>query len=294
MFFKNLYGKDIPQGDHHIDPSKIQEWNDFTYHNKTVTNTDHSQLNEEINFAELDAAIHKLKNNKSSAEDLITNEMLKNLTIKARQCIQKLFNICLESGIYPWDTSVITPLLKSGNANDPDNYRPIAVSSCLGKLFSTILLDRLICFRREFCPDSPNQLGFCKGSQTNDHVFTLKTIIDKYIKTQKRGKNKVYSCFVDLKKAFDTVCRSALLYKLVNLNVRGSFFNVLENMYNNSHAKIKISGKLSEALDILSGTEQGHPMSPELFKIFLYDLSDELDVCENAPQLYDMLSLIHI
>ena len=136
----------------------------------------------------------------------------------------KAFNNCLDSGIYPWNTSVITPLLKSGNANDPDNYRPIAVSSGLGKLFSTILLDRLVNFRLEFCPDPPNQLGFCKDSQTNDHIFSLKTIIDKYNITQRRGKNKVYACFVDLKKAFDTVCRSALLYKLVKLNIRGPFF----------------------------------------------------------------------
>ena len=99
----------------------------------------------------------------------------------------------------------------------------------------------------------------------------------------------MYSCFVDFKKAFDTVCRSALLYKLVQLKIRGPFFEVIENMYNNSHAKMKINGKLSEAFDILSGTEQGHPMSPELFKIFLLDLSDKLDEFENCPQLYDMI-----
>ena len=90
-------------------------------------------------------------------------------------------------------------------------------------------------------------------------------------------------------KAFDTVCISALLYKLVQLQIRGPFFEVLENMYNSSHAKIKINNKLSDAFDILSGTEQGHPMSPELFKIFVRDLSDELDEFTTCPQLYDML-----
>ena len=90
-------------------------------------------------------------------------------------------------------------------------------------------------------------------------------------------------------KAFDTVCISALLYKLVQLQIRGPFFEVLENMYNSSHAKIKINNKLSDAFDILSGTEQGHQMSPELFKIFVRDLSDELDEFTTCPQLYDML-----
>ena len=78
LFFKNLYGNTIPQGDHAVIPENIDEWDNFTNANKTILNDDHSQLNEKITFAELNAAIHKLKNNKSSAEDLISNEMLKN------------------------------------------------------------------------------------------------------------------------------------------------------------------------------------------------------------------------
>ena len=60
-------------------------------------------------------------------------------------------------------------------------------------------------------------------------------------------------------------------------------------MYSNSKAKIKLLRKLTKALDVLVGTEQGHPMSPELFKIFLLDLSDELNNFSGAeiPQLND-------
>ena len=48
-------------------------------------------------------------------------------------------------------------------------------------------------------------------------------------------------------------------------------------MYSNSEANIKLLVKLSEALEVNVGTEQGHPISTELFKIFLLDLSDELN-----------------
>ena len=48
-------------------------------------------------------------------------------------------------------------------------------------------------------------------------------------------------------------------------------------MYSNSEANIKLLVKLSEALEGNVGTEQGHPMSTELFKIFLLDHSDELN-----------------
>ena len=58
-------------------------------------------------------------------------------------------------------------------------------------------------------------------------------------------------------------------------------------MYTNSKAKIKLLDKLSKVIDVLVGTEQGHPMSPEFFKVFLLDLSEELNDNTDAavPQL---------
>ena len=76
------------------------------------------------------------------------------------------------------------------------------MSSVIGKLFSTILLERLIKYRLKFNPDPPNQLGFTKNAQTYDHIFTMQTIASKYKKLKKR----VYAVFVDFKKAFDSVC----------------------------------------------------------------------------------------
>ena len=60
-------------------------------------------------------------------------------------------------------------------------------------------------------------------------------------------------------------------------------------MYNNSTAKIKINKLLSPKFDINKGTEQGHPMSPELFKLYISDLSDSFDSIGNYPYLIDAL-----
>ena len=49
-------------------------------------------------------------------------------------------------------------------------------------------------------------------------------------------------------------------------------------MYQHSTIRIKLIQKVSEAIDVRTGTEQGHPMSPELFKMFVYDLSSELEI----------------
>ena len=57
----------------------------------------------------------------------------------------KLFNTILSLGTVPniWCNVIITPIFKSGARNDPSNYRGICVSSCLGKLFFSILNQRL-------------------------------------------------------------------------------------------------------------------------------------------------------
>ena len=63
----------------------------------------------------------------------------------------KLFNFILSSGIFPdmWCKGLITPIFKSGDSANPENYRGICVSSCMGKLFWMILLDRLSNFTLE-------------------------------------------------------------------------------------------------------------------------------------------------
>ena len=252
------YFSDLYKCNENIDGQLIANSLCYKETNKSLPGDECRQLNEVITLDEINTAIKKLHNNKSVSEDLISNEMLQHLCSEGVQTLQKLFNQCLSVGVYPWHTSVITPIYKSGDPYDPDNYRAIAVGSCLGKLFSSVLLSRLTTFKQEHCKDPIEQLGFTKGAQTNDHILTLKTLIDKYTKKQKVP---LFSCFVDLRKAFDTVSRDLLLYKIVKLGIRGSYFSVIEDMYNHSTAKIKINSLLSKKINIQRGTEQGHPLS---------------------------------
>ena len=71
--------------------------------------------------------------------------------------------------------------------------------------------------------------------------------------------------FVDFRKAFDSVCREALFYKVAKQGITGNIFNILKHMYTNSTGQIKLSGHLSKKFDINKGTEQGHPLSPDFF-----------------------------
>ena len=112
--------------------------------------------------------------------------------------------------------------------------------------------NRILSIKSKICPDPINQLGFSKGAQTFDHILTLKTIISKY----KKLKQPVYAVFVDFRKAFDSVCREALFYKLANQGISGKIFNILKHMYANSSGQIKLAGHLSKKFGIQKGTEQ--------------------------------------
>lgn len=270
-FFKDLYTNQChkSQEDH---PGPLTS-------DKPPGKEDLATLNSPITHEELQNSIKELKSNKSPSLDLIRNEMLKNITSEMFELILKHLNGCLSTGNYPWNESVTTVIHKKGDKENPDNYRAITLGSCMGKLFSSILLKRLIAFRGSVCPDTTNQLGFCKNGQTSDHLLALKTVLDKYLK---KKRVRVYACFVDMKKAFDRVCRQGLLKKLADLGIEGNFFSCLTNMYSNSSTRIKLSEKLSERFWVKIGTEQGHPLSPELFKIFIHELSVQLNADTNA------------
>ena len=99
-------------------------------------------------------------------------------------------------------------------------------------------------------------------------MFTLNTLIDLYLSKRR----KLYSCFVDYSKAFDTVSRAALWSKLLNSNVCGKIFIIIVNMYKSVRSCVAANGLLSDIFSCLMGVRQGENLSPLLFSLFLNDL----------------------
>ena len=85
-----------------------------------------------------------------------------------------------------------------------------------------------------------SQIGFLPNNRTADHVFTLRALIDKYVHNHNE---KIYACFVDFEKAFDSVWHDGLLNKLLQIDVGGSFYNLIKSLYHNSSCSIKIAQK---------------------------------------------------
>ena len=99
-----------------------------------------------ISELEIRKAAKKLKNNKSPYSDRIKNEMIKSSLNELMPVYLQLFNKAFSSGTMPqnWCDGLIAPIFKTGSKTDPSNYRGICISSCLGKLFCSILNQRLL------------------------------------------------------------------------------------------------------------------------------------------------------
>ena len=111
---------------------------------------------------------------------------------------------------------------------DPGNYRGICVSSCLGKFFCIILNQRLTDFVLEKKISHPSQIGFLSNNRTSDHIFTLCTLIDKYVH---KHNSKLYTSFIDFRKAYDSIWHEGLLYRLLSYGIRGKLFKLIKHLY---------------------------------------------------------------
>lgn len=271
-YFESLLNKKYLSSD----PTLDAHMDSFISENK---NTIFNELNFSISLDEISKAIDRLKINKASGTDLILNEMLKAGKSSLLPILHTIFNRILLSGNFPdsWRCNILSPVYKKkGDKSLPENYRGIAVSSNLCKLFCSVLHERLskFCSKASIVPDC--QIGYQKNSRPSDHIFVLKSVIDKYLNRKKW----LYCCFVDFRACFDSLSRKALIYKLLKNGVGGTFLEVIISMYQSVNYCVKVNNKISETFSSTAGVKQGGVLSPLLFNILVSDLPEIFDSCD--------------
>jgi hypothetical protein len=155
------------------------------------------------------------------------------------------------------------------------------ILSCFGKLFTSILNQRINIFLELNNLLGQEQAGFRKGYFTMDHVFTLHCIIELYLQQKK----KIYCTFVDYRKAFDSIQRAILWGKLWQTGVNGKILNVIKDMYSKAKSCVKTLQGVSKFFLSNVGVRQGENLSPVLFSIFLNDLKSVLGQTVNGLNL---------
>ena len=136
--------------------------------------------------------------------------------------------------------------------DNPDDYRGITVNTCLCKLFNLYLSNRLGQFVNDQKILKYNQIGFRKGFSTADHALTLKTLIDVYFSKNKKN----CLSFVDIKEAYDSRCREALVTKLLRCGFSRSFVPLLYSIYDRTKLSVKLPSGISEFVPSSIGPKQ--------------------------------------
>jgi len=93
-------------------------------------------------------------------------------------------------------------------------------------------------------------------------------------------------CFVDFKKAFDSICRDKLWVTLMNMGYPLQLIDLLAKLHRKQFAKVKVAGTLSEWFSVKKGVRQGSVLSPYLFNILVVMVMREtLDGCQGGVQI---------
>jgi hypothetical protein len=233
------------------------------------------ELDKPITESEIVDAIGHLKANKAAGIDGITGDMLKVALPVCLAYMVKLFNQILNSGEYPetWTSAIIVPIHKSGDKNTPNNYRGVSLLSVLGKVFARVLNKRLSTWAETNNHFPQEQGGFRAGHSTVDNMFVLYGIVQRYL-TKRSG--KIYVCFIDFQKAFDTVNRGILWNVLKRIGVGGKMLKILQSMYKTVTSCVRCNEGLTEYFDCPNGVRQGCVLSPTLFSFFINELATEI------------------
>ena len=163
--------------------------------------------------------------------------MIKHFGPKVIQNITNLFNKCMKNGCFPtiWNEAHVLPIPKPmKDHNNPNNYRPIAISSCLGRVLEKILANRL----QHFCIKNKIFNNFQCGFQLNRCCDDVLTTFVSDIQCASDMITDIDVVFTDFSKAYDRVWHNGLLYKLIENGVTGNILNVLKQFLQTRQTKV--------------------------------------------------------
>ncbi|GFR03036.1 retrovirus-related Pol polyprotein from type-1 retrotransposable element R2 [Trichonephila clavata] len=178
-----------------------------------------------------------------------------------------MFNICIKLKKVPpsWKAATTVLIHKKGAVDNIDNWRPIALSNTIYKLFTKCLARSLSDWFETFEVLSPSQKGFTPFDGVIEHNFLL----SQHIESARTRKSESLVAWLDLSNAFGSVPHQAIFSALANEGADQDFIDLVANLYDGASSSILTNEGPTEQIPILRGVKQGCPLSGALFNLVI-------------------------
>lgn len=232
---------------------------------------DNPVMNMDFSLAELKVALRSSRARSSPGSDGVTYRAVRNLGDSSLSCLLQVFNSSWRRGCVPecWKEAAVVPLLKPGkHASHLSSFRPVSLSSCLGKLLERMVLHRLEWWLEGHHVFPDEMAGFRRHRSSMDAVLDLVTTVEQ----AKSRRRIVMAVFLDVKRAYDTVSHTHVLHALMQAGVPGRPFRWLADFLRGRTLSIRTQRGTTPKVVLSHGVPQGSVLSPILFNLVMVGL----------------------
>ena len=148
---------------------------------------------------------------------------------------------------------MVQPVPQKGDCSNPSNYRPIALTSTIAKVFESILNSHFLKHLESHSLLSDHQYGFRKARSTGDLLSYLTHVWS----TALRNFGESYVVALDISKAFDRVWHKALLAKLPSFGFTPSLTKFIASFLSNRTISVVVDSATYNSFPVTSGVPQG-------------------------------------
>ena len=198
-----------------------------------------------------------------------------------------LYQLAFDTGIFPncWKIARVSPIPKNSNLKFITNWRPISLLAVPSKIAERIMHIHLTQVIEDADFLSDKQFGYRLGLGTGDAIFG---VLNDIYENRARG-HLTCACFIDLKKAFDSVHHLYLFEVLGKLGLDDSVLNWLMSYLTGRSQFTKIGSTKSPLESVDFGVPQGSVLGPLLFIVYINDVVDRMGECKYCLYADDLV-----